>query len=133
MRALNDDGITVTGSTRSGLAPPSAVTLWRHESPAMPQLLADFWLPSDNLMGELFLKELGVAGNGEPGTYDNGIAAERAYLTSVGIDNQTVSISDGSGSSAYNLITPRDLITICKAIGAMHNAISWSPHSLRPA
>ncbi len=35
----------------------------------MPQLLADFWLPSDNLMGELFLKELGVRHNGEPGTY----------------------------------------------------------------
>jgi D-alanyl-D-alanine carboxypeptidase/D-alanyl-D-alanine-endopeptidase (penicillin-binding protein 4) len=112
LRALNDKGITVNGGTRSGIAPASAVTLWHLQSPALSQMLADFWLPSDNLMGELFLKELGVERNGEPGTYDHGIAAERAYLTSIGVDVGTVSISDGSGSSAYNLITPRDLITI---------------------
>jgi D-alanyl-D-alanine carboxypeptidase/D-alanyl-D-alanine-endopeptidase (penicillin-binding protein 4) len=115
LRALAAGGIAVTGGTRSGITPKSAVALWRHESPAMPQLLAEFWLPSDNLMGELFLKELGVAHGGEPGTYANGIAAERAYLASVGADNGTVSISDGSGSSVYDLITPRDLTTILQS------------------
>ena len=115
LQALRAEGITVDNGVRSGVAPRSAVPLWHHASPAMPQLLADFWLPSDNLMGELFLKELGVARNGEPGTYANGIAAERAYLSSIGVDNATVSISDGSGSSAYDLITPRDLLTILQS------------------
>jgi D-alanyl-D-alanine carboxypeptidase/D-alanyl-D-alanine-endopeptidase (penicillin-binding protein 4) len=115
LRALDGAGVTVASGTRSGVTPSSAVTLWRHDSVAMPQLLGDFWLPSDNLMGELLLKELGVARNGEPGTYESGIAAESAYLTAIGVDDGTVSISDGSGSSAYDLITPRDLITILQS------------------
>jgi D-alanyl-D-alanine carboxypeptidase/D-alanyl-D-alanine-endopeptidase (penicillin-binding protein 4) len=115
LHALADAGISVAGGTRRGTAPQSAITLWRHESPAMPQLLAAFWLPSDNLMGELLLKELGVARRGEPGTYANGIEAERAYLSDIGVDNATVALYDGSGSSAYDLITPRDLADILQS------------------
>jgi serine-type D-Ala-D-Ala carboxypeptidase/endopeptidase (penicillin-binding protein 4) len=115
LQALSGDGISVGAGTHSGITPKSAVMLWQHRSPPMPQLLADFWLPSDNLMGELFLKELGVWRGGEPGSYANGIAAERDYLMSLDMDNETVSISDGSGSSAYDLITPRDLLTILQS------------------
>jgi PBP4 family serine-type D-alanyl-D-alanine carboxypeptidase len=81
----------------------------------MPKLLSDFWYPSDNLMGELFLKELGVVQAGEPGTDDHGIALEQAYLRSIGIDSDTVTISDGSGLSQYDRITPRDLVTILQS------------------
>lgn len=112
LQALQGAGITVRGGVRTGVAPRSAVTIWRHASHALPQLLAEFWLPSDNLMGELFLKELGVAKSGEPGSYANGIAAERAYLSSIGVDSATISIADGSGSSAYDLVTPRDVVAI---------------------
>jgi D-alanyl-D-alanine carboxypeptidase/D-alanyl-D-alanine-endopeptidase (penicillin-binding protein 4) len=112
LHALTDAGITVSGGSRSGITPASAVTLWRHQSAAMPQLLADFWLPSNNLMGELFLKELGAARAGEPGSYAGGAKAEADYLRSIGADPATVSIADGSGLSVYDRITPRDLVTI---------------------
>ncbi|MFY9739235.1 MAG: D-alanyl-D-alanine carboxypeptidase/D-alanyl-D-alanine-endopeptidase [Candidatus Cybelea sp.] len=115
LRALGDTGISVAGGVREGVAPSSARVLWRLESAAMPQLLSEFWLPSDNLMGELFLKELGAARAGQPGSFANGIAVEREYLHSIGIDPSTVSITDGSGHSAYDRITPRDLVTILQS------------------
>jgi D-alanyl-D-alanine carboxypeptidase/D-alanyl-D-alanine-endopeptidase (penicillin-binding protein 4) len=49
---------------------------------------------------------------GEPGTVENGIALEDQYLKSAGIDPSTVTISDGSGLSSYDRITPRDLLLI---------------------
>jgi serine-type D-Ala-D-Ala carboxypeptidase/endopeptidase (penicillin-binding protein 4) len=115
LRALRDAGITVAGGVRAGVAPRSARVVWRLESAAMPQLLSEFWLPSDNLMGELFLKELGAARAGEPGSFANGIAVEGEYLRSIGVDPSTLSIADGSGHSAYDRITPRDLVTILQS------------------
>jgi D-alanyl-D-alanine carboxypeptidase/D-alanyl-D-alanine-endopeptidase (penicillin-binding protein 4) len=115
LRALGDAGITVAGGVRDGVAPRSAHVFWRLESAAMPQLLSEFWLPSDNLMGELLLKELGAARAGEPGSFANGIAVEREYLRSIGVDPSTLSITDGSGHSAYDRITPRDIVTILQS------------------
>jgi len=114
-KALAAHGIALNGSVRTGSTLPGAATLWSHASEAMPQLLADFWYPSDNLMGELFLKELGAAASGEPGTDDHGSAAERRYLQSTGVDPSTVTIADGSGLSQYDRITPRDLVAILQA------------------
>jgi D-alanyl-D-alanine carboxypeptidase/D-alanyl-D-alanine-endopeptidase (penicillin-binding protein 4) len=111
-KALAAHGVTVAGSMQSGKAPAGATVLWSKHSEAMPQLLADFWYPSDNLMGEMFLKELGFRLKGAPGTVENGTALENQYLKSAGIDPATVSISDGSGLSQYDRITPRDLLLI---------------------
>ncbi len=111
-RALAAHGVTVTGTVRDGKTPPHATVLWSHDSLSMPKLMQQFWYPSDNLMGELLLKELGVALRGEPGTDENGSIAEQRYLRSIGIDPRTVTIGDGSGLSSYDRITPRDLFTI---------------------
>lgn len=114
-RALAAHGIVVTGGVHDGKMPGTASVLWSHDSEAMPKLMADFWYPSDNLMGELFLKELGVVQGGEPGNDANGAVLEQTYLRSLGIDPNTVTIADGSGLSSYDRITPRDLVTILQA------------------
>lgn len=111
-RALDARGIDVLGGVKIGKSPAQPVVLWSHHSLVMPQLLQRFWYPSDNLMGELLLKQLGVLGAGEPGTDEHGADVERAFLRSIGIDPNTVSIADGSGLSQYDRITPRDLLTI---------------------
>lgn len=115
LRALKGAGIAVGSGVRSSVAPASRVTLWTHDSPPLPQLLAQFWLPSDNLMGELFVKELGAARDGEPGNYENGFAVEREYLRAIGVDPSTVAFADGSGLSVYDRITPRDLVAILES------------------
>jgi D-alanyl-D-alanine carboxypeptidase/D-alanyl-D-alanine-endopeptidase (penicillin-binding protein 4) len=114
-KALAAHGVSVTGATQSGQMPANAATLFTKHSEAMPQLLADFWYPSDNLMGELFLKELGFRLKGAPGTVANGIALENQYLRSAGVDPASVTISDGSGLSQYDRITPHDLLQILQA------------------
>jgi serine-type D-Ala-D-Ala carboxypeptidase/endopeptidase (penicillin-binding protein 4) len=111
-RALDARGIDVIGGTRVGRSPAQPFVLWTHDSLPMPQLMQRFWYPSDNLMGELLLKELGVLASGEPGTDEHGADVEREFLRSVGVDPDTVSIADGSGLSQYDRITPRDLLTI---------------------
>ncbi|MBV8638276.1 MAG: D-alanyl-D-alanine carboxypeptidase/D-alanyl-D-alanine-endopeptidase [Candidatus Eremiobacteraeota bacterium] len=113
--ALAAQGITLTGKIHDGKTPPHSTVLWSHDSFPMPVMMQRFWYPSDNLMGELLLKELGVALRGEPGTDDNGRIVEERYLRSIGVDPATVSITDGSGLSSYDRITPRDLFMILQS------------------
>ncbi len=113
-RALAAHGIDVAEGVRQGDTPASARELWDRRSAALPKLLANMWLPSDNLMAEMFLKELG-AQQSTPGTSAAGIRVLRTYLRSAGVDPATVSISDGSGLSAYDRITPADLVAILQS------------------
>lgn len=113
-QALARHGITVNGPevARGAAAPTAATTVWSHNSETMPQLMADFWWPSDNNQGEIFLKELSVADGAQTGNDRDGARDERAWLKSIGLDPNTVSISDGSGLSNYDRVTPYDLFSI---------------------
>ncbi|GAC1651835.1 MAG: D-alanyl-D-alanine carboxypeptidase/D-alanyl-D-alanine-endopeptidase [Vulcanimicrobiaceae bacterium] len=115
LRALRAHGVAVDGGVAAGVRPAGAAVVWTHASETMPQLLEDFWWPSDNLVGEVLLKTLGAQGSGAPGTDEHGIAVENAYLKKIGVDPATVSITDGSGLSHYDHITPRDLVTILQS------------------
>ena len=114
-RALSRHGLTVKRGIVPGVTAPDAAVIWTHQSEPFAQLLADFWWPSDNLLGELLLKRMGVAQSGVPGTDAHGIEAENAYLRTIGVDPATVSITDGSGLSQYDRITPHDLLLILQA------------------
>jgi len=103
----------VTALLRPSPADGVPRTVWMHDSKPLGELLGPrFWIPSDNLFGELLLKELGLATGGKPGSTASGIAAERVWLRSLGIDTATVTLADGCGMSQYDRITPRDLVTI---------------------
>jgi D-alanyl-D-alanine carboxypeptidase/D-alanyl-D-alanine-endopeptidase (penicillin-binding protein 4) len=93
--------------------PPAADLVWSHTSPPFAEFLGpQFWIPSDNLVAELLLKELGFQTGGAPGSWDKGIAFEKTWLQSIGIDPATTTLVDGSGMSQYDRITPRDLVAI---------------------
>ena len=123
--ALRAHGVATTGLTQiagpwpdehRALLPANAnaKTVWSHDSEPLRDTLADLWLPSDNLVAELLLRQLGFAVNGAPGTTEHGAAFEQNWLAALGVDTSAVAIVDGSGLSTYDRITPRDLVTILK-------------------
>ncbi len=93
--------------------PSNERLLWAHDSPALAEFIGPrFWIPSDNFVAEVLLKELAVAATGPPGTTLDGIAYERTWLQSIGVDPATLALADGCGMSQYDRITPRDLVAI---------------------
>jgi serine-type D-Ala-D-Ala carboxypeptidase/endopeptidase (penicillin-binding protein 4) len=96
--------------------PPSTgeSAIWTNDGEPLAALLGDFWMPSDNLVGEELFYALDAALNHRPGGADGAVAIESAWLRGIGVDPATVEIADGSGLSQYDRITPRILATILR-------------------
>ena len=97
---------------RIGIAPPGTHTIWQHHSEPLPLLVGDMWRPSDNLLAETLLEELGVASPGTDDTRARGMTRETNWLHGIGINPKTLTIADGSGMSSYDRVTPQALVTI---------------------
>ena len=112
---LEARGVDVLGAARHGdLAAGAEVdTVAVHVSDPLSESVRNFLKISDNLTGELLVKAVGASVAGPPGTYDNGLAAERAFLAGeVGIDTTAQMLADGSGVSRYNLVTARQIVAL---------------------
>ncbi|MDP3492686.1 MAG: D-alanyl-D-alanine carboxypeptidase/D-alanyl-D-alanine-endopeptidase [Hyphomonadaceae bacterium] len=73
-----------------------------------PPLIEDVALimkQSQNLHAELLLRRLGLVEGG--GSIEDGLAIIEQMLTDVGVDRAGWDLSDGSGMSIYNRVTPR--------------------------
>jgi len=93
-------------------APASASVLWSHRSEPLGEIVADMWMPSDNLVAEMLARELGVGAPPAQGTLARGIATETAWLRGLGVDTGAIALADASGLSPYDRITPHDLVAI---------------------
>lgn len=91
---------------------PATGVVWRHDGEPLSALLADMWLPSDNLIAEELLREIDVDANAHAGTLEGGTALERTWLRGIGVDPATLTLVDGSGLSQYDRVTPRALVAI---------------------
>jgi D-alanyl-D-alanine carboxypeptidase/D-alanyl-D-alanine-endopeptidase (penicillin-binding protein 4) len=116
VRALGEQGITVSGGSRSGAAPAGASELASIQSQPLPAVLAEMLTNSDNNTAELMLKEIGLAAAGS-GTRQAGIDATVAALADQGIDTNGLVIADGSGLSLDNRITCRTMIEVLQHWG----------------
>jgi D-alanyl-D-alanine carboxypeptidase/D-alanyl-D-alanine-endopeptidase (penicillin-binding protein 4) len=118
---LIQDGIDIGTTTQTlETPPPATTTIWKHSSEPLSKTLGLFWQPSDNLVAEQLLLELGASSpsaateRAKIGTRASGYKVEQTWLQSIGIDPHTVTIFDGSGLSEYDRITPNALIAILK-------------------
>ena len=118
--ALSTAGIA-TLTTSQGTTPASARAVWTHRSAPMRSLISTMWLPSDNLLAESLLEELGTQSPGGGDSRERGIARESEWLRSLGIDPSTLTIADGSGLSQYDRVTPASLVTLLRAVWSSPN------------
>jgi D-alanyl-D-alanine carboxypeptidase/D-alanyl-D-alanine-endopeptidase (penicillin-binding protein 4) len=94
-----------TGSSSSRL-----LATW--SSAPLTEIVAAILKPSQNWVAEQLLKTLG-AERGEGGSWSEGLEVERRYLIDVvGIDSAAVWLSDGSGLSVQNLLTPHAIVQL---------------------
>ena len=110
---LKRDGIRLRGKVLHGTAPTDAKPMFVHNSPPMSQILKLLNKPSDNLIAECLLKQLGARLNGK-GSADSGGKVEMGYLEKIGADTTGINISDGSGLSRYNVVSPKNLLAVLK-------------------
>lgn len=91
-----------------GRAPENTTTLFVLESPPLMEVVEATLEPSQNWIADQLLKTLGSTAG--LGGWSDGRRALHGYLTLVaGADSADLDIRDGSGLSAYNLVTPRAL------------------------
>ena len=110
---LRHEGIKVIGKAVRGRKPTDADLVTTIYSPPLSEMLALLSKPSDNLIAECLLKNLGARLKGK-GTAAAGEEVELEFLKKIGADMTAVSITDGSGLARMNLISPRNLVTILK-------------------
>ena len=96
-------------------APPAANTIIfaEHISPPVVETIRVMNKVSQNLHAELLLRAVGQEKKGF-GVTDAGIWAEEDFLKSVGIADGDVALSDGSGLSRDDLVTPRAMVELLR-------------------
>ena len=132
-QTLLDAGIAVTGTTRSTTdsvryaaarsRPPLAETVSRP--------VRDWIFPilntSQNLFAEMLLKQLGKRFGGG-GSWKEGLAVERRFMIdSMRIDSTEFHLSDGSGLSSENLMSPQAFTRLLRYIRAHPRFATFAP------
>jgi D-alanyl-D-alanine carboxypeptidase/D-alanyl-D-alanine-endopeptidase (penicillin-binding protein 4) len=132
-QALADAGIAVTGTTRATTdsALYARARAGRPLAETLSRPLRDWIFPilntSQNLFAEMLLKQLGRR-FGRGGSWEEGLQVERRFLIdSVGIDSTEFDLSDGSGLSSANLISPLAFTKLLRFIRAHPRYATFAP------
>lgn len=132
-QALADAGIAVTGTTRS--TTDSAAFAEARGRPALAETTSrpvrDWIFPilntSQNLFAEMLLKQLGKRFGGG-GSWTEGLAVERRFLIdSMRIDSAEFHLSDGSGLSSANLMSPHAFTQLLRYMRAHPRFATFAP------
>jgi D-alanyl-D-alanine carboxypeptidase/D-alanyl-D-alanine-endopeptidase (penicillin-binding protein 4) len=112
--ALQAVGITVDGTVKAGKTPASAEKVASFDSPPLSQIVSEMNRESINIVAELLFRDAAraSASNGTV-TAAAGLANLREFLQKkVGVDPQSIKVSDGSGLSTLDYLTPRVMIQL---------------------
>jgi D-alanyl-D-alanine carboxypeptidase/D-alanyl-D-alanine-endopeptidase (penicillin-binding protein 4) len=110
--ALQSAGVTLDGTLKAGKTPTGAEKLASLPSPPLSQIVSEMNRESINIVAELLFRNAARGTNGT-GTAETGLANLREFLQKkVGADPQAVRVSDGSGLSTLDFMTPRVMIEL---------------------
>jgi len=106
-------GIQLRGTVvRTPDAPIEGLTpLFTMASPPLGEILPKFLKPSQNQIGEILLRTLGLEKNGA-GTADSGRRVVERQMLAFGADSNGVVVRDGSGLSRHDYVTPETIVRI---------------------
>src|SRR5437588_2194251 len=92
-------------------AAPPRMVLASHQSATLADDVRVTDKISQNLHAELSLRQLGAARGAQP-TVEASLAVLKAFLTEVGVAPGEYALSDGSGLSRQNLVSPRGVVKL---------------------
>jgi D-alanyl-D-alanine carboxypeptidase/D-alanyl-D-alanine-endopeptidase (penicillin-binding protein 4) len=122
--ALEKQGITVDGQTRTGVTPPTAVEVAAVSSPPLAQIVGEMDRESINVVAELLFRVTAHDAMHQVGSAESGLAHLRDFMASkVGTSPSVVNVSDGSGLSLNDSVTARSMVQL---LGFVHQA-DWGP------
>ena len=98
-------GIIFTGSITTGAVPDTTVSLYKHYSRDLSEIITDMNRYSNNFVAEQILKTMGAEFLQPPGTAQKGIHIILRSLKKLGCDLEHINIVDGSGLSPENRIS----------------------------
>ena len=110
--ALQAAGITIEGAVKPGKTPESAEKVASLASPPLSRIVSEMNRESINLVAELLFRDAARASapNGV-GTAETGLVNLRDFIQKkIGADPQQIRVSDGSGLSTLDYMTPRAMI-----------------------
>jgi len=112
--ALIERGIEVAGQARAGRAPDAAVTLAEHASSSLAQIVDPLLRDSVNLYAEqLWWRAARDSGASSPSAVER---HAKLVLQRLGVPVDGMLLADGSGLSRRNLVQPRQLAALLRAI-----------------
>jgi len=112
--ALQSAGIVVEGTIRAGKTPASAQKVASFLSPPLSEIISEMNRESINVVAELLFRDAARASApGGQASAEAGLANMRNFLmTKVGARPNAINVSDGSGLSTLDSLTPRTMIQL---------------------
>ena len=107
---LTTDGISVTGEPSGGTARAGATVLGSVSSPAVPAIVEQMLLESNNVIAENLARHVALA-TGHPASFAGAAAAETAALARLGVGSG-LQLVDGSGLSPQDKVAPAALVRL---------------------
>jgi len=117
-QVLVDSGVSVDGAVRVMAAgeptPQPLETLLVYDSPELRYVLKVLLKVSQNLYAETLLKTLSPLKKQK--SFEDGREQVEQVLGAIGVPEDGFVVSDGSGVSRYNLVTPETLVTLLRHV-----------------
>lgn len=122
--ALEKAGVKVDGTTRLGATPAGAREVAAVGSPPLGQIIGEMDRESINIFAEMLFRAAAHISTKQVGSAQSGLMNLRNFLSQkVGVSGSSVDVSDGSGLSTLDHVTPRAMV---KLLGYVHQA-DWGP------
>jgi len=103
--------------------PPEPAGVARLTPPPLAEDVTQINKVSQNLHAELLLRRLGLLSGS--GSIEDGVAAVAAMMERAGVPRTAWDLSDGSGMSTYNRLSPRAVATLLRWAAAQPWGAAW--------